>query len=198
MVELDLSDWEKVYKKINVKKLPWFNPKLDFDIQEGIEKYSIKKSSILNLGEGPGTQAIELTKLGFKVTASDISKNAIEKAKKLAIKKKVKIDFKVDDILDTKIRKKFDYISDRGCFHVLDPEQRETYIKNVHSLLNKKGYLFLKCFSHKEKSLKPYGFRPSEIEFYFKKFKILDIIETSFSIDKKKKKPLALFVIMKK
>ena len=193
------AEWEELYKREDVKKLPWFNPRLDFDLQDAINRYKIEKSSILNLGEGPGTQAIELSKLGFKVTATDIAKSAVEKARKLAKKNKANVNFIVDDIVRTKIRKKFDYISDRGCFHVLNPEDRAIYIKNVHNLLNKGGYLFLKCFSYKEKSPGPNRFRPSEIEYYFnKKFKIVDLIETSFNVDKKSKHPIALFIVMKK
>lgn len=199
MPKYDFSDWNELYKKEDVKKLPWFNPKLDFDLQEAINKYKIEKSAILNLGEGPGTQAIELSKLGFKVTAIDIAKSAIEKAKKLAKKNKVNVNFVVDNIIKTKIRRKFNYIFDRGCFHVLEPEDRIKYIKNVFNLLNKGGYLFLKCFSYKEMGSGPNRFRPSEIEYYFnRKFKILDIKETSFNINKKDKHPIALFVVMKK
>ena len=199
MPKYDFSDWNELYKKEDVKKLPWFNPKLDFDLQEAINKYKIEKSSILSLGEGPGTQAIELSKLRFKVTATDIAKNAIEKAKKLAKKSRADVKFIVDDIVKTKIRRKFNCIFDRGCFHVLEPNDRGMYVKNVADLLNKNGYLFLKCFSYKENSSGPNRFRPSEIEYYFnKRFKILDIKETSFNIDKKNKHPIALFVVMKK
>ena len=195
----DASSWDELYKKQDIKKLPWFNPKLDFDLQEFILKYNAEKSSILNLGESPGTQAVELSKLGFEVTAIDISRNAIEKARKLAKKNKVIVDFRIDNVINIKIKKKFDYIFDRGCFHVLNPNERERYIKNVYSLLNKKGYLLLKCFSYKEKDYGPSRFRPSEIEFYFsRKFRILDIIETSFNVDKKKKHPITLFIIMRK
>ena len=199
MPKYDFSDWNDLYKKEDVKKLPWFNPKLDFDLQEAINKYKIERSSILNLGEGPGTQAIELSKLGFKVTATDIAKSAIEKAKKLARKNKANVKFVVDNIVKTEIKRKFNCIFDRGCFHVLEPDDRSKYVKNVADLLNKNGYLFLKCFSYKEKSPGPNRFRPSEIEFYFnKKFKILDIKETSFNADKKDKHPIALFIVMKK
>ncbi|MBI1662851.1 MAG: class I SAM-dependent methyltransferase [Nitrosopumilus sp.] len=37
----------------------------------------------MDLGTGPGTQALELSKIGFKVTGTDISQSAIEKAKKI-------------------------------------------------------------------------------------------------------------------
>src|SRR3989339_71381 len=77
----------------------------------------MKSGAVLDLGTGPGTQAIELSKLGFNVTATDVSKSAIKEAKKLT----KDINFFVDDILDTKIKNKIDLILDRGCFHTIEP-----------------------------------------------------------------------------
>ena len=69
--------------------------------------------NFLDLGTGPGTQAIQLSKYNFEVTGTDISQSAIEKAKKLSHE----IYFLVDDILNSKLAdKKFDSIFDRAFF----------------------------------------------------------------------------------
>jgi hypothetical protein len=38
----------------------------------------------------------------------------------------------------------FNYVFDRGCFHVLPIEKRPVYIKEIKRILNDNGRLFLK------------------------------------------------------
>jgi len=193
-----LSDWNELYQKENVENLPWYSPKLDHDLKKTLEKIKPSQKIILNMGEGPGTQAIALAKMGYRVTATDISEAAIEKAKKLAGKENVNIDFIVDDITRSKLKKKFPMIFDRGVFHVLPPKERENYVKIVHNLLDKDGILFLKCFSWKETRPGPHRFRPEEIrEMFSKHFNIESIKETYFE-GSLEDFPKALFVIMRK
>ena len=72
------------------------------------------------MGTGPGTQANHLSSLGFDVIGSDLSQSAIEKAKKLYSEPQ----FVVDDILNSKFSDdEFDYIFDRGIFHVFEKNQ---------------------------------------------------------------------------
>jgi ubiquinone/menaquinone biosynthesis C-methylase UbiE len=61
---------------------------------------TMAKGRLLDLGTGPATQAIELSKLGFQVTATDISENAIARAKSMS----KDIEFIVDDILESKLK----------------------------------------------------------------------------------------------
>ena len=49
------------------------------DIEIELDKIEIKKGSFLDLGTGPGTQAIKLFKRGFDVTVSDLSPSSIHK-----------------------------------------------------------------------------------------------------------------------
>ncbi|MBI4744509.1 MAG: class I SAM-dependent methyltransferase [Actinobacteria bacterium] len=176
--------WEQLYKEEQTETMPWYYPNIEH---------------ILDLGTGPGTQAIALAKMGFRVTATDISATAISKAKEKSKQEELSIDFFQDDIVDTKINDKFDFIFDRGCFHTLPPEKRDVYVKNVHRILKTGGILFLKCFSYKEKTLGgPHRFSPEQIEEYFHRhFEILSITDTIFQ-GNRRPLPKALFSIMKK
>lgn len=119
------GSWDDVYRNNPVNRLPWYTKDLDFDLKKELKKYN--KGSFLDLGTGPGTQAIALSKMRFDVTGTDISASAINRLKK----RKSTVIFLKDDILKTKLKKKFDYILDRGIFHVFEPKLRKTYIKNV-------------------------------------------------------------------
>jgi SAM-dependent methyltransferase len=158
----------------------------------------ITKGRFLDLGTGPATQAIELSKLGFQVTATDISENAITRAKRMSNS----IEFIVDDILDSKLKEEdsFDYIFDRGCFHVLEPSSRQRYVDQISRFLRDGGLLFLKTFSAKEPSMGggPYRFSIDQIDSIFNdRFVIESFKETVYqgTLDIL---PKALFVVMRK
>jgi len=190
-------DWESLYRDEEVENLPWFNKNLEKDLEEEIINLGIKGGTFLDLGTGPGTQAIALAKRGFKVTGTDISKSAINKAKKLSNE----VEFVTDDILNTKLTKKFDYIFDRGLFHVISPENRQKYVKNIKGLLNEKGILFLKCFSDKQPEWDhgPHRLSKEEIKNIFSKdFNIEKIKDSLFESINLDSQPKSLFVVMKK
>src|SRR3954464_8127296 len=82
-------DWNLLYKNENVVNMPWYSEDLDCDLKEEIIKRNLAttnnkiSSKFLDLGTGPGTQALYLSELGLNVTASNLSKNAIKKANHL-------------------------------------------------------------------------------------------------------------------
>jgi SAM-dependent methyltransferase len=190
--------WDNLYtNEVTIGSLPWYNKDLDDDLKEYLNTMNIIKGRFLDLGTGPATQAIELFKLGFQVTATDISENAIFRAKRMS----KDIEFVVDDILDTKLKEdSFDYIFDRGCFHVLEPTSRQKYVNKVSRLLRYRGLLFLKTFSAKESSREggPYRFSFDEIDSMFSdRFSIDSFKETVYqgTLDIL---PKALFVVLRK
>ena len=131
-----ITDWNKEYEK-DPEKMPWFLSELDPDLKQALKDLNIKEGTFFDLGTGPGTQAIALSELGFDVTAADISDNAVEKARKRA--GDMNIHFVKNDILNPSIKDKFNYIFDRGVFHVFQPEYWEKYVNNVKNLLEDKG-----------------------------------------------------------
>jgi cyclopropane fatty-acyl-phospholipid synthase-like methyltransferase len=189
-------DWDALYKQ-DVSTMPWYNKKLDSDLEQEIKKRNLTKGRFLDLGTGPGTQAIQLAKLGFSVTGTDLSSNAIQKAQRLD----ATINFLVDDIMDSKLGKaSFDYILDRGCFHVLPQNKQAQYAKTIHDILDKNGLFFLKCFSIKEEKLTygPFRFSSHDIQNIFGKNFVIDTITDTVYQGTLDPYPKALFAIMRK
>jgi ubiquinone/menaquinone biosynthesis C-methylase UbiE len=200
--EKDFPDWNNLYSSQNVETMPWYNENLDSDLQEELERRKISKGRILDLGTGPATQAIQLAKRGLQVTGSDVSEAAINRARKVYVhnNKDKEISFIVDDILNSKIKdKSFDYVFDRGCFHVLPIEKRPVYIREINRILNNRGILFLKCFSVKEPRQEgPYKFSEYEIRQLFgNDFVIISVKDTVYQ-GRLDPLPRALFVVMNK
>src|SRR3954464_596658 len=94
-------DWNMLYKQKDVTSMPWYNKNIDSDLKAELVKRNLFPTSrgykFLDLGTGPGTQAIKLSELGFDITASDLSEYAVEKDKRLSDK----VNFIVGDILDS-------------------------------------------------------------------------------------------------
>lgn len=195
----EFPDWEQLYRNQDVESMPWFNPELDLDLDEALTNLNLQTGTALDLGTGPGTQAMALAERGFEVTATDLSETAIEKALAKAKEKNLDISFRQDDILNSKLDQKFDFVLDRGCFHVFPPEQRQNYIRVVDTLIKPKGYLFLKCFSHLEtREAGPYRFTPEEIkEIFSSRFNVTSVKETVY-YGTLEQLPRALFCVLEK
>jgi cyclopropane fatty-acyl-phospholipid synthase-like methyltransferase len=195
----EFPHWEELYEQQEVESLPWFNPELDEDLEKALDELGLRSGSALDLGTGPGTQAIHLARRGFDVTATDISEAAIRLAREKAREQGLEITWAQDDILDTRLGRQFDLIFDRGCFHVLNPERREDYVRTVSGLLKTGGYLFLKCFSYLQPGEQgPYRFTPEQIrEIFGDRLNVLSIKETVYqgTLDQL---PRALFCTMRK
>jgi cyclopropane fatty-acyl-phospholipid synthase-like methyltransferase len=95
--------------------------------------------------------------------------------------------------------KMFDYVFDRGCFHVLPIEKRPIYVSEINRILDDKGILFLKCFSTKEPRQEgPYKFSENEIRQLFGNgFVIISVKDTVYQ-GTLNPLPRALFVVMNK
>jgi SAM-dependent methyltransferase len=190
--------WNDLYvNETSVGSLPWYNKDLDNDLKEYLRTRNMTKGRFLDLGTGPATQAIELSKLGFQVTATDISENAITRAKRMS----KGIEFVVDDILESKLKEdSFDYIFDRGCFHVLEPSSRQRYVNQVSLILRDRGLLFLKTFSAKESSRGggPYRFSIDEIDSIFRSRFVIESFKETVYQGTLDILPKALFVVLRK
>jgi 2-polyprenyl-3-methyl-5-hydroxy-6-metoxy-1,4-benzoquinol methylase len=195
----EFPQWEELYQQQEIESMPWFNPELDKDLEKALDELGLRSGSALDLGTGPGAQAMRLARRGFDVTATDISEAAIHLAREKARRQGLEITWEQDDILDTRLDQQFDFIFDRGCFHVLEPEQRQDYVRIVSSLLKTGGHLFLKSFSRLQPGEQgPYRFTPEQIqEIFGSRLSVVSIKETVYqgTLDPL---PRALFCIMRR
>jgi ubiquinone/menaquinone biosynthesis C-methylase UbiE len=191
--------WDDYYKNEKIEKMPWYNEKLDFDLEEELNDIQINNGIFLDLGTGPGTQAMQLANKGFDVIGSDISETVIKRNKIMYENKYQNLEFVVDNILDSNFNDiYFDYIFDRGCFHVFSQEDRRKYYNQIKRILKQNGILFLKCFSIDEPMKDgPYRFSHKDIHnIFYKNFQIKNIKKTIYQ-GTLNPLPKALFIIMK-
>lgn len=174
--------WDERYQQQAVETMPWFYPELDDDLSHALEQLGLRGGSALDLGTGPGTQAMQLARRGFDVTATDLSQAAIDLARQKAEAQGLAIAWRQDDILASQLAGQFDLIFDRGCFHTLPAERRQDYVGTVTDLLRPGGYYFVKCFSHLQPGTQgPNRFTPEQIrEVFGSRLQLLSIEHTVY------------------
>jgi SAM-dependent methyltransferase len=159
-------EWETFYREQPAEAMPWFYAPLDPDVERALARHAVTGRA-LDLGTGPGTQAVALAERGFDVTASDLSTAAIDQARARS-DARLAVSFVVDDITQSALEGPFELVLDRGCFHVLAPEQRTGYAQTLARLVAPGGLFLLKCFSVEQPGeVGPYKFTPGDIEALF-------------------------------
>lgn len=193
------SAWDERYQQQPVETMPWFYEELDDDLKQALDELNLQEGYALDLGTGPGTQAIQLAQRGFDVTATDLSDAAIRLASARAEAQGISITWQQDDILCSRLTGPFNLVFDRGCFHVLPPERRQDYVATVAGLLRPGGYYFLKCFSQLQPGTQgPNRFTPAQIQSIFSsRLQVRSVSETVYqgTLDPL---PRALFCVMQR
>ena len=197
--EEESPDWDDYYKNNDVRTMPWFLEKLDHDVLNEINSKILKGGRFLDLGTGPGTQAKHLSSLGFDVIGSDLSHSAVEKAKKLYSEPQ----FVVDDILNSNFSdNEFDYIFDRGIFHIFEKKQLPSYLSQIKRILKKNGLLFLKSMSVDEKNIPDGGgpnlYSQEQIKKFFQNDFEIETIKNSLFYGDASGSFKAIFAVLRK
>ena len=100
-------------------------------------------AKVLDCACGIGTQAIGIAKLGYNVTASDISEAELIEAKKRAVENNVKICFRQADFraLSKTFTEVFDIViaMDNALPHMLSSEELEKAIKSITNQIKENG-----------------------------------------------------------
>ncbi|RIW37424.1 class I SAM-dependent methyltransferase [Bacillus salacetis] len=139
-------DWDAFYTDRN-KKIPFFSDKPDENLAGYISNGYISKGSVLELGCGPGRNALFLAAEGFHVDAVDSSQEGIKWARERAGKKGLEVNFFLEDIFKfSKEEREYDFVYDSGCFHHIPPHRRMDYLTLVDSALKPGGCFALTTF----------------------------------------------------
>ncbi len=131
-------DIDEIYRRMPLDKIPWNIETPPDALADLVENGRVKPCRTIDLGCGAGNYAIYLAGRGFDVTGVDSSATVIGFAWEKAEKAGASCRFVVADLLGDlhEVQGKFDFGFDYELLHHFMPEDRETYVKNVASLLN--------------------------------------------------------------
>ena len=138
--------WNEFYAN-REKDVPFFENVPDENLVSYIQKKRVSKGKVLELGCGPGRNAIYLANEGFDVTAVDLSIEGISWAKERALAKGVEIEFICNSIFNLEVQNEFDFVYDSGCLHHIPPHRRVNYVDLIKNALKSGGYFGLTCFA---------------------------------------------------
>ncbi|SDN12982.1 Methyltransferase domain-containing protein [Allokutzneria albata] len=144
--EADSSWWDRFYEDRS-RPVPFFVAKPDENLVSYLDRGLIKPCRVLDLGCGPGRNAVHLAEAGFDVTAVDLSPAAIAWGEERAREAGVEIEFHCGDAFTDTALGQYDLVYDSGCFHHLAPHRRISYLGLLDRVLAP-GCLFgLACFA---------------------------------------------------
>jgi SAM-dependent methyltransferase len=141
--------WDRFYADRS-RPVPFFMPKPDENLAAYLGRGLIAPGRALDLGCGPGRNALYLALRGFDVGAIDLSPVAIAWAQDRANEAGADVRFLCGDafaLSATELDGQYDLIVDSGCFHHLAPHRRVSYLALLDRLLAPGGHLALTCFA---------------------------------------------------
>lgn len=138
--------WDNFYADRN-KKIPFFENKPDENLVAYFNSNLMDSGRVLELGSGPGRNAIYFAEQNCEVDTIDLSLTSIQWAKERAIEKQVDIHFIHDSLFNVKLEPNtYDIIYDSGCFHHIAPHRRTSYKELVWNALKPGGLFAITCF----------------------------------------------------
>lgn len=100
---------------------------------------------VLDVGCGGGREAIFLAQCGYRTIGVDNSREALKIARRRSEAAGIEVDWRRGDALDLPISaSSIDFVTDRGCFHVIDRESRRDYARELDRVLRHGGTILLR------------------------------------------------------
>ncbi|MGW3986461.1 class I SAM-dependent methyltransferase [Streptomyces sp. NPDC004830] len=161
------ADWWDGFYADRSRPVPFFVAKPDENLVRCVERYGTGRGRALDLGCGPGRNALYLAGQGFEVDAVDLSPQALAWARERAREAGADgVRFHCGDafaLAATALTGPYDLIYDSGCFHHLAPHRRVSYLALLERLLAPGGLFGLTCFAAGEGGM---GSEVSDAGFY--------------------------------
>lgn len=184
-------NWDDFYS-VRERKVPFFINSPDENLVNYFDHKLINKGKVLELGCGPGRNAIYLAEKGCTVDAVDMSQEALDWANERSKQKNVMVNFINKNIFELEIAEgTYDVVYDSGCFHHIAPHRRMSYIELVLKALKPGGHFAITCFVeggefggasisdlevYKLRSLKGgLGFTKEKLQSIFRDFEVIEI-----------------------
>lgn len=141
--------WDGFYEDRS-RAVPFFVAKPDESLESYLQRALIAPGRALDIGCGPGRNAVRLAEAGFEVDAVDLSPAAIAWAEERAQEVGVEVRFRYGDVFALgagELSGPYDLVYDSGCFHHLPPHRRITYLALLDRVLAPGGHFALSCFA---------------------------------------------------
>jgi len=179
---------------------PWDSGRPSAELVRVLDAGLLPGKTILEIGCGTGTNAIELARRGYQVTAVDLVDLAVRRAKDKAQRAGVDIDFRVGDMTRMDLGGPFDVVFDRGVYHGIRARNLSGFLKMLKRV-TRPGSRWLTLAGNAKEPMADGPPVVSEDEFRSELeplFKILEVREFRFTLDREDFRPLAWSILMER
>jgi SAM-dependent methyltransferase len=138
------------------------------ELQKVVAGGKVGQCRVVDMCCGSGTDAIYLARQGFDVTAIDVAPTALSQAREKARKAGVSVKWVLADILAPPDLQPFDFLYDRGCYHVVRDQNLAAYVETVRKF-SRAGTQFLLLAARRDEQARdaPEGVTEEELRFDF-------------------------------
>jgi SAM-dependent methyltransferase len=141
------SAWWDGFYSDRAKPCPFFVTAPDESLAVWTQAGTIRPGRAIDLGCGPGRNAIFLARQGFAVEAVDSSRTAIDWARERIAEANVPVALLRRSVFALDLSPgAYDLVYDSGCFHHIPPHRRAQYVEIVVKALKPGGFFGLTCF----------------------------------------------------
>ncbi|MEU7059362.1 class I SAM-dependent methyltransferase [Streptomyces sp. NPDC046197] len=144
------ADWWDGFYADRARPVPFFVAKPDESLVAWLDRGALGGRRALDLGCGPGRNALHLAARGYEVDAVDLSPAAVAWARERAGEAGATVRFRCGNafaLAETELTGPYDLVYDSGCFHHLPPHRRVSYLALLDRVLAPGGHLALTCFA---------------------------------------------------
>lgn len=133
-----IVDWDAKFREGDT---PWEDDEPSDTMQDLFTAYVAEGSTVFEIGCGTGVNALQLSAMGYDVTASDVSPEAVRMTLESARRKGLSLTgFQFDVINDDPPERQYDVVFDKGCLHSFATHDgRLHFAGKVHEILKPGG-----------------------------------------------------------
>jgi 2-polyprenyl-3-methyl-5-hydroxy-6-metoxy-1,4-benzoquinol methylase len=110
---------DQMRRRYSEGNAPWDSGVANSELLRVVDAGGLPGKKLLELGCGTGTNAIELARRGYHVTAIDLVDLAIQKARAKARAAGVQVTFHVGDLTRTELAGPYESVFDLGVYHLI-------------------------------------------------------------------------------
>ncbi|TCI99711.1 class I SAM-dependent methyltransferase [Aeromicrobium sp. IC_218] len=142
------ADWWDAFYADRERGVPFFREAPDESLVAWHEAGRLPRGGrVLDLGSGPGRNAVWLAQQGYAVDAVDLSAEAVRWGGERASAAGVDVRFVHGDAFALEVDEPYDLVYDSGCFHHLPPHRRLSHRWLLERALRPGGAFGLVCFA---------------------------------------------------
>ena len=109
--------YQEMRQRYAAGETPWDSGVPNSELVRALDQRLLRGKTVLELGCGTGTNAIEMARRGFRVTAIDLVDLPIHRAREKATAAGVEVDFRQGDVTRVDLGGPYDSLFDSGLYH---------------------------------------------------------------------------------